>query len=344
MFSLIYLSELENLLGKAGRLDPWYSLTLFFTASVLIIWRLGAMEKKGIEGTVLGTLIMPYCSGFSNLIFAYVLGRSGGSGSVVLENCLVNNVTNLTLLIGLPAVFFPMNIVPEKKRQKSCRLSDKRHRLNYLSLLLTLIALMFFAGVVWALGKDGNLDFGDGLVLVGLFLFWQIFHVFDVLKNNVHQKRSLSCFMIVDLLLIAAGGYGTYVSIERLVAWIPKAGSGFLVFENLGWLSGMLMVLPNALLAFYYARAGRPDIVYSSQAGDGHICIPMCIGLFALFSTIQIPSFFHLGFLLILGSGLVHFLFVATMKRLPRFMGVALTGIYGFFMYKGLSHEFIFTV
>ena len=29
------------------------------------------------------------------------------------------------------------------------------------------------------------------------------------------------------------------------------------------------MVLPNAVIAAYYAWAGRADIVYSSQIGDG---------------------------------------------------------------------------
>jgi hypothetical protein len=67
-------------------------------------FRLNVLERKGLEGTVLGTLVMPYASGFPNLMFAFSLGRQGGSGSVIVENCIVNNVTNLTLLIGLPAL------------------------------------------------------------------------------------------------------------------------------------------------------------------------------------------------------------------------------------------------
>ena len=190
--------------------------------------------------------------------------------------------------------------------------------------------------MVWALGRDGKLDFSDGLVLVGMFFFWQVFQVFDVLKTNVHESRSLSWSMLIDLLFIIIGGYFVYISVDRLVAWVPKAGSGFFVLDNLGWLSGFLMVLPNFLLAIYYSIKGRPDIVYTSQTGDAHICIPMCIGLFALFHSIQIPSFFNLGVMLLLGAGLVHFVFVTFLGRLPRFMGLALTGTYYFFLYKGL--------
>ena len=133
-----------------------------------------------------------------------------------------------------------------------------------------------------------------------------------------------------------AAGFAVYYSIERLVAWVPRTGAGFFVFENLGWLSGILMVLPNGMVALYYAKARRADVVYSSQIGDGHICIPMCIGLFALFSTIQVPANLNLSVSIILGAGLLHFAFVAFFGRLPRTAGIILTGAYAFFLYQGL--------
>lgn len=319
-----------------GEFDPWFSVLIFLAASFLMLWRLGVLERKGLEGTVLGTLIMPYASGFSNLIFAYILGRSGGSGNLVLENCLVNNVTNLTLLIGLPALIWGLNIFPEKSADRISSGPFKTHRLNNLSLLLTLLAVVFFTGALWALSRDGVLDFSDGLVLVGMFVFWQVFHVFDVLKHNIQRGRSLHWSIAIDILMVLAGGYMVYNAIDRLVQWIPKTGSGLLVFHNLGWLSGLLMVIPNALPAFYYARAGRADIVYSSQIGDGHICIPMCIGLFALFARVQVPASLNLGVLMILGGACVHFVFLSIWGRLLRIVGFLFTVAYGYFLYAGL--------
>jgi cation:H+ antiporter len=301
-----------------------------------MIWRLGAMERKGLEGTVLGTLVMPYASGFSNLTFAYIMGRSGENGKLVLENCLVNNVTNLTLLIGLPALIWGMSIFPDRFRDRHSVGPFKAQRLNRLSLLLTLVAVLFFTGACWALSRDGVLDFGDGVVLVGLFVFWQIFHVFDVLKHNVQRGKSLHWSMAVDALVVVATGYAVFSAVDLLVAWIPEKGSGPLVFANLGWLSGILMVLPNGFLALYYARAGRADIVYSSQVGDGHICIPMCIGLFALFGPMQVPAYFELGVVTIMAAAILHFILLAAIGRLPRLMGLAMTAAYGFFVYTGL--------
>lgn len=331
-----FLSWSANASEKLKIYDPWLPLLLFLGATVVMLWRLEALGRNGIEGTVLGTLVMPYCSGLSNLIFAFVMGKTGGNGSLVLENCLVNNVTNMTLLIGLPSVFWSLNIFSTTSRKRKNRFRKSADRLNHLSLLLTLIAALFFTGTLWALARDGRLDFGDGLVLVGIFIFWQTFHVFDVLKNNVRMKRSLSWYLWIDFTVIVCMGYFIYIGIDRLVAWIPKEGSGFFVFNMLGWISGILMVLPNALLAFYYAKTARPDVVYSSQIGDGHICIPMCIGVFALFQTVKIPQFFQLGIILIIGSGLVHLLCITIFGKLPRFLGLLLSLAYGVFVYKGV--------
>jgi cation:H+ antiporter len=96
------------------------------------------------------------------------------------------------------------------------------------------------------------------------------------------------------------------------------------------------MVVPNGLLALYYGWRGQPEIVYTSQVGDGHICIPLCVGLYALLKDMPVPSFFQLGMLLLMGATLVHFLFVALFGQMPRFMGLVLTASYGYFIYQGL--------
>ncbi len=329
------LGQLEGLWRLLSALDPWFSLSLFLVCSMLMVYRLNVLERKGLEGTVLGTLVMPYASGFPNLMFAFSLGRQGGSGSVIVENCIVNNVTNLTLLIGLPALIWTLNIIPSRPAQAVHQPASKLQRLNTLSLILTLVALFFFTGALWALGRDGSLDFGDGLVLVGIFLFWQVLHVFDVLKYNIHQRRSLPWTIFIDTLLVVVLGAGVLSGIDRLVTWVIALGPGFILYDQLGLLSGCLMVLPNAVLAAYYAWAGRADIVYSSQVGDGHICIPMCIGLFALFAVIQVPDQMNMGIMVILGAGLLHLFFVAVIGRLPRLMGAILTLAYGVFLYTG---------
>jgi cation:H+ antiporter len=341
------VNPLPDLIDGAGLNSPWTYIALFLAASLLMIWRLDALLKQGLEGTALGTLVMPYCSGLGNLIFVAVVARGGGPAQEVLTNCLVNNVTNLTLVLGLPALFWglPLRSSPAKaarassSRKKSAgspSAADTAQRLNRLSLLLTLAAVVFFSGIAWALGADGTLDASDGLVLVALFFFWQCFQVFDVLKYNVRQRLRFGPRFYGDIAVVLLGAYGLYVSIDWLVAWLGAQQGGWINATHLGWLSGWLMVLPNALLAFYYAARGRADIAYASQVGDGHICIPLCIGLSALVSPLPVPKLFETGLALLIGAAAIHALCLWLADGLPRWMGWPLVIAYGFFLAAGL--------
>jgi cation:H+ antiporter len=317
-----------------GPWAPWLFLALFIAASFLMIWRLEVMSGRGFEGTVLGTLVMPYCSGMGNLIFAFILGHRGGNGGDVMINSLVNNVTNMTLVLGLPAIFWRMSVSPQKK--KPSKAAGKAHELNRLSVLLTLAAVLFFTGAVWALGRKGQIGFNEGLVLVGLFFFWQFIHVIEVLKSNVRQGKSLSWTLPIDLALLGVGAYGIYVSTDWLVNWISHIHTGFISVKYLGWLSGWLMVLPNGILAFYYGWRGQPETVYASQIGDAHVSIPLCVGIYALFHTLVVPPFFQAGMFILFGATLVHLFFVVVLGRLPRAVGWLLVAAYGVFLYRGL--------
>ncbi|HUG09511.1 MAG TPA: sodium:calcium symporter, partial [Opitutaceae bacterium] len=157
------------------------------------------------------------------------------------------------------------------------------------------------------------------------------------LKHNVRNKRSLNPVrLLVDFAAIGVGAWALYMSIDWLVAWMSTAKGSFFNASNLGWLSGWLMVAPNAMLALYYGRRRRADIVYSSQVGDGHICIPLGVGIFALFSPIGVTADLQDGLVLLAGVSVVHLLFVAVLGQMPRWMGFVLIAAYAWFLYRGL--------
>ncbi len=330
---------LPELLETVSLNDPLTYLVVFLGMSLLMLWRLEAMLDHGLEGTALGTLLLPYCSGLGNLLFVALMLKKADGGQEVLTNSLVNNVTNLTLLLGLPALCWGLTILPASgakggRSTKGAGGSDAQ--LNRLSLLLTLTAVLFFTAAVWLLGRDGRLDRTDGFVLIGLFLFWQCVQVFDVLKHNVRQRVSFGIRFYVDAAVVVACAYLIYESIEWLVAWITAQRQGFVSRDNLGWLTGWLMVLPNAILALYWGWRRRADVVYSSQVGDGHICIPLGLGIFALWSPMVVPAFALNSLLLLGGVAVVQAGFLIFTGGLPRWAGAVMCLAYGGFVYAGL--------
>ena len=338
------MNPLSELIDGVGATSVWTYTALFLAASCLMIWRLDALLKHGLDGTALGTLVMPYCSGLGNLLFVGIIAARAGPPQEVLTNCLVNNVTNLTIVLGLPALFWGISLrgktSPRKKRSGRAQAgAEVSGQLNRLALLLSLAAVLFFGGISWALTSDGVLDRSDGVVLIALFLFWQCFQVFDVLKNNVRARRSFHLIFYVDLLVVAVGAYVLYVSIDWLVTWLSAQKTGFVSVANMGWLSGWLMVLPNALLACYYGARHRGDIVYASQIGDGHICIPLCLGLIAIVQPVTVPPFFQTGLAIFVGAALVHVALIMLANGLPRWMGWPLLAAYGWFVSVGFLNS-----
>lgn len=334
------MNPLADVIDTLGYASVWSYLALFLIASLVMIWRLEALLDHGLEGTALGTIVMPYCSGLGNLIFVALIAARKDQGGEVLTNCLVNNVTNLTLLLGLPAIVWGLRFgakrAPRRASKKAAAKAGAEQQLTKLSLLLTIAAVLFFSGVTWALATDGRLDHSDGLVLIALFLFWQCFQVFDVLKHNVRQRRSFSPLFYLDVFIVMLGAVGLYSSIDWLVTWLSAQNGAFINAKNLGWLSGWLMVLPNALLAFFYAARGRADIVYASQIGDGHICIPLCLGLSAALNPMPIPAFFETAIAILIGAAIVHAVCVQLANGLPRLLGWPLLAGYAWFVGAGL--------
>jgi cation:H+ antiporter len=328
------LNPLVQLLDEAGLGDPVVYAALFLLASLLMMWRLEALLSHGLEGTALGTVITPFCSGLANLVFVFVVRSHHQPSGEILTNALVNNGTNLTLLIGLPAILWglPLEKPAKAGRSKGNRAQDVAGAVSRLSLGLSLSAALFFTATTWILSEDGSLSTADGLILCGMFAFWQTFQVFDVLKHNVRQQRTFGPLFALDLLAVMLAAAVLYTSIDQLVAWISTQDGPWISARNLGWLSGCLMVVPNGLMAFLYAARRRADIAYSSQVGDGHICIPLCIGLGALLGPLPVPDGFRSGLVVIAATVCFHLVSVIAFKGIPREVGWILLAGYAVFL------------
>ena len=340
------MHPLGDLFAAFGLAHPLTFAAAVVGSSWLILWRVEGWLDCGLEGTALGTLMLPYCSGLGNLLFVVLLQRQGGSMEEVVVNAIVNNVTNLTLLLGLPALLWGLVVVPSAvpptrgrrsapRRAPRDKAAQLHRRLSRLSLLLTLCAVGFFTGTVWWLSRDGGFDTTDGAVLIGLFLFWQCFQVFDTLKHNLQRDVRLGPLFVLDLLLVFAAGWVLYESLEWIVQWLSSSSHGVFQARHLGWITGWLLVVPNALVAVFYAARGRADIVYSSQVGDGHVCIPLCLGFAAVLQPVPVPPMFHLGLALLLGATALHALCLLLLGRLPRVLAAALVLAYAWFVYAG---------
>ncbi len=349
MFSLT--GFLDDTLGLG---HPATYLVLFLAASLLLVWRLEVMLERGLEGTALGALVMPLCSGMGNLLFVWVARQQGVPAEEVAVNALGNNLTNLLLILPGVALFGALSLraagsgASPRGAGRGARKkaggggrgkvdADTKTRLNALALHLTLGAAAAFALIAWALGLDGRFDRGDGFALIGLFLLWQGFHLYDVRKHQITRRQGFSPLIVVDVVLALLGAWVMMASLDWLVDWLRARPEGSLGADHLGWVTAWLMVLPNAALAGYYAWRMRADIVYASQVGDGHICIPLCLGLAAVLMPFVAPAWFGDALLVLAGTAVFHSLMVAVCGGLPRWLAILPLLGYAWCLREGLS-------
>ena len=226
-----------------------------------------------------------------------------------------------------------MDSIPRKKTKAVVM----EHKVGRLSLALNLVAALFFSLFTWLLAADGKLARTGGLVLLALFVFWQCFHIYDVKKTNLLKKKSYPVTLPLEAAILLLGAAGVFISTDWLVGWFQSLDSEALPSSILGWASGVLMVLPNALLAFYYGFRNRMDVVYTSQSGDAHICIPLCIGIYAAVRPIATGAFLQTSLLILMGLCAAHLLFVITIGRLPRLLAGLLLAAFAGFLWYGIA-------
>jgi len=84
------VNPLRDLSRRSGSPAPWTYLALFLATSLLMIWRLEAMLDHGLEGTALGTVVMPYCSASATALrrnHPAVMAREGGADQLPRQQC-----------------------------------------------------------------------------------------------------------------------------------------------------------------------------------------------------------------------------------------------------------------
>jgi len=144
----------------------------------------------------------------------------------------------------------------------------------------TLVAVLFFTGATWVLGRGGRLDRQDGFILIGLFAFWQCFQVYDVRKHNVRRRTSFSALFYLDVGIVLVCAYGIYVSIDWLVTWLSQQHGGFVERQSsrlAQWLAhGPAQRAARLLLGLENAA---PTSSTARRSATVIICIPLCLGL-----------------------------------------------------------------
>lgn len=313
-------------------------LVLFFVLAFLLIKSAdfildsvrGISRVTGTKTYILSAIILSIATSLPEL-FVGITSSLGGVPSLSLGNVLGSNITNLTLVVGLSALFVGSISIHGRVMKKE-------------------MVMATFAGVIpFLLSIDGNLTRVDGLILLAVYIafvtsffkfrfveigshFFEHNFILRIVRNisNIEKKADRSIgrlFVGIAALLFSSD---LIVNLARKIAEdlnMPVFIVG-LVLLSLG------TTLPELAVSFRALKVGQPSIFFGNLMGSIIVNSTLILGIVALISPISSvlvsseivsSSIFVLSFLLF-------WFFVKSKHTLEKWEGAALLGIYLIFI------------
>jgi cation:H+ antiporter len=306
-----------------------FTIFVFVVSFVLLLWS-GRMLPRAINGISKSVHISEFVTAFFLVAFAtsipeLFVGISSaiqGVSGLSLGNVMGANFVNLTLVVGLSAIF-------AGSLSGDGRISSRNFWLIFLLSMLPVF-----------LATDGIISRGDATILLGAFVLYilkifrdgQYFHreLGEGLEDNLSLFSRVFKYLgqfIFGILLLLLSSF--------LLIWASKAmvqeyfKNGLLAFGVLYIAIGT--ALPELVFGIRSSLAGQPQAMFGNAIGSVAFNATAVIGLVALINPIKVDidsqNFLVIAAFLFFAFTLFH-LFVYTRHAMSRKEGIILVLLY----------------
>lgn len=284
---------------------------LTVAADILVRGSVGLAERFGIPQLVIGLTIVAFGTSAPELVVS-LQAALAGSGGIALGNIVGSNITNVLLVLGVPAMV----------RTVSCQ-ADGAKRNLFLMIVITAV----FIGLMW----DGVLSASDGFLLLGFLI---VFFALQVVltrdhdpEEDVEPARSLPLALAYSI----GGIIGLAFGAELTVRAATDLARSFGVSETV---IGMTLVafgtsLPELITTTVAALRNHSAVAFGNVIGSNVFNIAAILGLTAAIVPIDVPAdLLTLDVWLMVASTLLLVPFVTLCWPMGRAVGGAMTLAY----------------
>lgn len=226
-------------------------------------------QLAGDADNILTKLLFPMCTALPNFVFAFSALKSPNTSYLVITSNVGNNVTNITLFVGL-ILFIGLIKGETLNKDESIAL---RKDFNFL-----FISTIIFFVSIW----DNKITRQEGIILTICF-FYSMAGVFKFQLKDIVLIVSI-LFRLAFFFILA--GFFIYIGSELIVNELEKMSKGGNsgLYEVL--LPGFVLVLPSILpLLLTITKKNMQKIALSGIIGDSSFSIPLIIGIISCFSA-----------------------------------------------------------
>jgi cation:H+ antiporter len=295
---------------------------LIYGADKLVDAASGLAANFGIPNIVIGLTVVAFGTSAPELV-VNVFAAASGSSEMVMGNVLGSNIFNVLGILGISAIIYPLAV---KSNTTWIEIP-----LSFLAALLVLVVANDF---LFNAGGTNLISFGDGLIML---MFFSVFLVYNIMVSKqpggISETIEISKFTTGSAVLWIIIGLAGLVLGGKLI--VDNAVSLAVEFGLSQRLIGLTIVsigtsLPELATSIAAVRKKKVDIAIGNVVGSNIFNIFFVLGISSIVNPVAIsePNFIDIYMNILAGLLLFLFLFTGKGRKLERWEGGILLGLY----------------
>ncbi|MBQ8451841.1 MAG: calcium/sodium antiporter [Clostridia bacterium] len=317
-------------------------LVLLIKGADFFVSGASAVAKKfKVSPLIIGLTIVAIGTSLPELAVS-ITSAISGSLDMSVGNVLGSNMANMLLILGIVAIMKP---IPIKASAKSFDLP--------MMMLVTCLLFLFSSDIIFNNESSDVISRTEGIVLVGIFVFFIYMNVKFAKRQNVIQTAKIQkqqelldnakeqtddkndksekplkvwqviLYLIFGLAAVVFGGECVSRTSQFLAV---KAGmSEALVGLTIVAVGTSLPELATSIVA---AKKGEVDLAVGNIVGSNIMNIVMILGIVGIITPIPVSSLIFVDLIILIASTFAFTIMALTRMRLSRGEGVTLLVIY----------------
>jgi cation:H+ antiporter len=296
-------------------------LILLIGGKYLVDGASGIAGKLGLSPGLIGLTVVSFGTSAPELLVSITAALKGAS-DIALGNVIGSNISNITLVLGISAVVYPI------------ALPRSVIKLDYAFTLI--ISILFFI-----LAYNGLISLVDGIILLVLLILINVYFFKTIARipddpDDVDIQKLKSTPMYKSILFILGGIAGLYWGSEMFVENAIIIAQQFGISDRV---IGVTVIaigtsLPELATSILAALKKQTDIALGNILGSNLMNILAIIGVTAVVKPIEVsPIFLNNDFIWMLGFTLLLLPIIITKLRITRWEGGVLFGGYILYLY-----------
>ncbi len=298
---------------------------LIFAGDFLVRGAVALAKKMGVPTLVIGLTIVAFGTSAPELVVA-IDAVIIGSPTLALGNVIGSNIANVLLVIGLPALIYPISCASPRMTR---------------NLVIMLAATVIF--ILMGIASQGVYTAPQGIILLALL---SLFLVYSALRAKAHpeaiepleelngicetpQSYGFSIILIVGGLIGLVFGADLFVKGAIVIAREWKISE-----EVIGLtLVAVGTSLPELVTSIVAAVRRHHDVAVGNVIGSNLFNLLAVIGTSSLFGDIPVPeSFMRVDMWVMLAASIALLPYCFYKQSVGRYSGIGFIAAYGLYM------------